>query len=61
LGEDQAMDRVVSLFLLGLLFFDSPLFDWFVGFGSWFLPYALWALLLVFGAWLQIREGRRDL
>ncbi len=55
------MDRVVLLFLLGLLFFDSPLLDWSFGFGFWFLPYALWAVLIVLAAWLQIKGGRRDL
>ena len=55
------MDRVLLLFFLGVLFFNSPLLEWTVGFGSWYLPYALWALLILIGAWLQIKGGRRDL
>lgn len=61
-GDDQGrgLDRVVLLFLLGLLLFASPLKDWINSFGAWYLPYLFWLLLIVLGAWLQYLRGHHD-
>ncbi len=63
LQDDQGrgLDRFVLLFLLGLLLFVSPLMDWVVEHGNWYLPYVLWLALIVLAAWLQIRRGRHDI
>ncbi len=62
-GDDQGrgLDRVVLLFLLGLLLFASPLRDWIISFGIWYLPYVFWFLLIVLGAWLQYLRGHNDI
>lgn len=55
------MDRTVLLFLLGLLFFNSPLWDWLADLGVWYFPYILWTVLILFGALLQYVGKMRDL
>ena len=55
------LDRVILLFLLGLLFFGSPFFEWFGDVGAWFLPYVLWLVLIMLRMWLYYFERRRDL
>lgn len=60
-NHGQDLDRVVWLFLLGVLLFASPLTNWLIGFKIWYLPYAQWFLLIVLGAWLEFLRGHRDI
>jgi hypothetical protein len=57
----RGLDRTILLFLLGLLFLNSPLWDWFVSLGVWYFPYVLWFVLILFGALLQYFERSGDL
>ena len=58
-STDRQLDVVLLLALLAVLLFASPLTAWWASPGSpWYLPYLLWALLIVLGAWVQRR--RRD-
>ena len=56
----RGFDLILVLFLLGLLLFASPLLDWFLSHGLWYIPYLLWLLLIALGAWLQLLRSRRD-
>lgn len=56
--QSRGLDKTVLLLLLGLLMFASPLLPWAAGLGApWYLPYLLWALLIVIIALAQ--GGRR--
>ena len=56
------MDRIVLLLLFAVFVFASPFTDWWLSTSSpWYLPYALWALLIALVAWTGRRRGRRDL
>ena len=51
------MDKILILFLFGALLFASPWVQWWAsGDFPWFLPYALWALLIA----LIVLSQRRD-
>ncbi|HEB97069.1 MAG TPA: UTP--glucose-1-phosphate uridylyltransferase [Sedimenticola thiotaurini] len=55
-------EHSLLLVLLALLLFASPLtFWWASGHHAWFLPYLLWLLLILAGAWLQVRHRRHEL
>ena len=54
------MDLTILLFMLGLLVFASPLLDWMIGHGPWYVLYLLWLLIIVLGAGLFYLRGRRD-
>jgi hypothetical protein len=63
LGYDRTrgLDGIILLFLLGLLFFNSALWDWFASLGVWYFPYVLWLILILFGALLQYLGKYRDI
>jgi hypothetical protein len=52
------LDRVILLFLFALFLFVSPLVTWWATPEQpWYLPYLLWALIIVLAFWLQQRRG----
>ena len=58
----QQKEDTFLLILFALLLFASPLtFLWARDDTLWFLPYALWLLIIVIGAWRQVRYSRHDL
>ena len=58
----RQLDSVILLALLALLLFASPLMAWWARDTSpWYLPFLLWSLVIVIGAWLQLRRGDHDL
>ncbi|MEJ2576881.1 MAG: hypothetical protein P8106_09410 [Gammaproteobacteria bacterium] len=55
-SNDQK-DSSVLIALLGLLFFASPLMVWWVrGDSPWYLPYLLWALIIVLAGLIHSRR-----
>jgi hypothetical protein len=55
LGQNsgERLDRVVLLFLFGMLLFFSPFtFWWAATTRVWYLPYVLWLGLVVLIAWV---------
>ncbi len=58
----RQLDSVILLALLALLLFASPLMAWWArSTYPWYLPYVLWLLIIVIGAWLQLRRGDHEL
>lgn len=48
------MDKILILFLFGILLFASPLVHWWAsGAFPWFVPYMLWALVIALIALVQ--------
>lgn len=61
-ASNDHRDSSVLIALLGLLFFASPLVGWWAGDGSvWYLPYLLWALIIILAAFLHSRQNPDDL
>lgn len=53
------LDTVILLLALALFLFASPLVTWWSDAGSsWYLPYLLWAIVILLTVWLQYRRGR---
>ena len=45
--------------LLGILFFGSPLIDWWVSADNpWYLPYLLWLIIIVLAGLIHLRHSR---
>ena len=58
---ERRYDLVILLGVLALLLFASPLTSWWASRGSpWYLPYLLWLLIILLGAWLQRRQYPHD-
>ncbi len=58
----RQFDRVIVLALFAVLLFASPLTRWWSAIGApWYLPYLLWLVVILLGAWLQHRMARHDL
>ncbi len=59
---ERHLDRVILLFLFALSLFSPPLIVWWAGdVGRWFIPYLVWLLAILLGAWVQCRYGNHDL
>ena len=55
-------ERTILLALLALFLFASPFTGWMAsGQHAWFLPYLLWLLIILIGAWLHYRFRNHDL
>ena len=55
------LDLPLILGLLALLLFASPLTIWLAQLQlPWFVPYALWALVLLLAAWAAQRNRRNE-
>ncbi|HEX7928560.1 MAG TPA: hypothetical protein VF678_13285 [bacterium] len=53
----ERLDRAVLVFLVGVLMFVSPFtFWWAANTRVWYLPYALWLVLIVLIAWVARRS-----
>ena len=51
------MDRAVLVFLVGMLMFVSPFTFWWAAHTRvWYLPYALWLVLILLIAWVARRS-----
>lgn len=60
-NEKHGLDGVILLFLFAWLLFASPMVDWWTAAGApWYLPYALWLVVIGLCAWLQHRRDRHD-
>ncbi len=58
----RQLDSVILLALLALLLFASPLMAWWARDTSpWYLPYLLWLLIILIGAWLHLRRDDHEL
>ena len=58
----RQLDSVILLALLALLLFASPLTGWWArDTNPWYLPYMLWLLIILIGAWLHLRRDDHDL
>ncbi|MES9956185.1 MAG: UTP--glucose-1-phosphate uridylyltransferase [Sedimenticola sp.] len=59
---EQQRESTLLLTLLALFLFASP-FNvlWAADDSPWFLPYLLWLLVILIGAWLSHRYRRHDL
>ncbi|MBU0501519.1 MAG: hypothetical protein KJ558_00375 [Gammaproteobacteria bacterium] len=56
--DDQSLDMSVLLTLLMIFIFASPFTRWWSGAGlPWFLPYLLWLLPILLGAWTSRKGG----
>jgi hypothetical protein len=54
---DNQLDRTLALGLLILLFVSSPVMTWWTSPGSaWYLPNTIWAAIICFIAWNNIRN-----
>jgi hypothetical protein len=59
---EQQWESTLLLTLFSLFLFASPLTVWWASDNNpWFLPYLLWLLVIVIGAWLRIRNRHHDL
>ncbi|TVO69860.1 hypothetical protein [Sedimenticola selenatireducens] len=55
-------ESALILALFGLFLFASPLTVWWAADRAhWLVPYALWLLLIVLGAWLHRKYSQHDL
>jgi len=55
-------ESTVLLLLFVLFLFASPFTTWWaVNLQVWFLPYILWLLVILIGAWLHFRFRNHDL
>ncbi len=55
-------EHSLLLTLLALFLFASPLTVWWAsGHHPWYVPYLLWLLLILAGAWLQLRHHHHEL
>lgn len=55
-------ESTLLLILLTLFLFASPFTTWWAsGQNPWFLPYMMWLLVVLIGAWLHFRYRRHDL
>ncbi|MFM1892745.1 MAG: hypothetical protein RLZ44_1822 [Pseudomonadota bacterium] len=55
-------DSSVLIALLGLLFFASPLVTWWAADGAlWYVPYLLWALIIVLAGLIHALHARHGL
>ena len=55
-------ESALLLLLFALFLFASPLTVWWsTNQHVWFLPYLLWLLVILIGAWLHYRFHRHDL
>jgi fatty acid desaturase len=60
--NERQTERALLLTLLALFLFASPFTLWWAAAGSpWFLPYLLWLLIILAGAWLGLWQRRHDL
>lgn len=60
--DNDLRDSSVLIALLGLLFFASPLVAWWAGdHRPWYVPYLLWALIIILAALIQSLRARNDL
>ena len=58
----RALDRTLLVLIAALMLFASPLADWWAsGNPPWYLPYLLWAGILVLIALLQHWPRRHDI
>ena len=61
-ANNDHKDSSVLIALLALLFFVSPLLVWWAGDQSpWFIPYLLWALIIVLAGLIHSRQSRHGL
>ena len=59
--QNPNRDLPLILALLMLLLFASPIKDWWTAAGlPWYLPYALWLLVIVLAAWSHWRSHRHE-
>ena len=55
-------ESTLLLLLLALFLFASPFTFWWASIDSpWLLPYLLWLLIILLGAWLRALARRHDL
>ncbi len=53
---ERQRESTLLLAMLAALLFTSPLTQWWAADNNpWFLPYLLWLLLILIGAWLSNR------
>lgn len=59
---EQQRESTLLLALFALFLFASPFTIWWASdYNPWFLPYLLWLLIILIGAWLSARHSRHDL
>ena len=59
---EQPHESALLLMLFALFLFASPFTIWWAsGHNDWFLPYLLWLLIILIGAWLHARYRHHDL
>jgi hypothetical protein len=60
--QDKLKERTLLLTLFALFLFVSPLtIVWASNTTPWLFLFVLWLLIILLGAWLQIRHGNHDL
>lgn len=58
---EQHQESTLLLFLFALFLFASPFTAWWASdHNPWFLPYLLWLLIILIGAWLAALYSRHD-
>ncbi len=55
-NNERRIERTLLPVLLALFLFATPFTFWWAQSRSWFLPYLLWLLIIVIGAWLAWRD-----
>lgn len=59
---EQQRESTLLLLLFTLFLFASPFTVWWASdYAPWFLPYLLWLLIILIGAWLNARYRHHDL
>jgi len=59
---EQQRESTLLLVLFALFLFASPFTIWWASdYNPWFLPYLLWLLIIMIGAWLSTHHSRHDL
>jgi len=62
LPTNDLRDSSVLIALLGILFFGSPLIDWWVSNDNpWYLPYLLWLIIIILIGLINLRHSRHGL
>ena len=58
---DHTRQHALLLILFSLFLFASPFTNWWASASAgWLLPYLLWLLIILIGAWLHLRSRRHD-
>lgn len=59
--SSRRYERTILLLLFVLFLFASPFTNWWAAeLKLWYLPYLLWLLVILIGAWLHFRFKNHD-